>query len=138
MPKCQKCETSLDLNWYYCPNCGRTTTRTESKPRNVDSVESSPRGMSGQYGRRIREQVFEVIVGQAMSGAPWREICSGPMQVNQISVAEIEAEVRRRQAEIRGREADEDGGQPSRVPKKPKQPDDDSSNQLALPPSGEE
>lgn len=44
----------------------------------------------------IRQQVFEVIVRQALKGAPWREICAGPMQVNQITPEEVEAEVRKR------------------------------------------
>ncbi len=50
----------------------------------------------GAYGSSIRGQVFEVIVRQAMAGAPWREICQGPMQVNNISEAEIQAEINRR------------------------------------------
>jgi hypothetical protein len=53
---------------------------------------------SGSYGSGVRAQVFEVIVRQALAGAPWREICAGPMQVNQISPEEVEAEVKRRQA----------------------------------------
>lgn len=53
---------------------------------------------SGSYGSGVRAQVFEVIVRQALAGAPWREICAGPMQVNNISADEVEAEVKRRQA----------------------------------------
>jgi hypothetical protein len=53
---------------------------------------------AGSYGSGVRAQVFEVIVRQALAGAPWREICSGPMQVNNISPEEVEAEVKRRQA----------------------------------------
>lgn len=53
---------------------------------------------SGSYGSGVRAQVFEVIVRQALAGAPWREICAGPMQVNNISPEEVEAEVKRRQA----------------------------------------
>lgn len=45
----------------------------------------------------IRQQVFEVIVRQALKGAPWRELCAGPMQVNQITAEEIEAELKKRQ-----------------------------------------
>ncbi|MBZ0189812.1 MAG: hypothetical protein K8F91_26440, partial [Candidatus Obscuribacterales bacterium] len=55
-------------------------------------------GQSGSYGNGVRAQVFEVIVRQALAGAPWREICAGPMQVNNISPDEVEAEVNRRQA----------------------------------------
>jgi hypothetical protein len=53
---------------------------------------------TGSYGTGVRAQVFEVIVRQALAGAPWREICANPMQVNNISADEVEAEVRRRQA----------------------------------------
>jgi hypothetical protein len=49
------------------------------------------------YGAGVRGQVFEVVVRQALGGAPWREICAGPMQVNNISPTEVEAEVIRRQ-----------------------------------------
>jgi hypothetical protein len=52
----------------------------------------------GSYGSGVRAQVFEVIVRQALAGAPWREICAGPMQVNNISPDEVEVEVKRRQA----------------------------------------
>ena len=48
--------------------------------------------------RNFRAEVFEVIVRQALAGAPWREICAGPMQVNNISPEKIEAEVQRRTA----------------------------------------
>lgn len=44
----------------------------------------------------IRDQIFEVIVRQALAGAPWREICAGPMKTNNITPEEVEAEVRRR------------------------------------------
>lgn len=52
----------------------------------------------GSYGSGVRAQVFEVIVRQALAGAHWREICAGPMQVNNISPEEVETEVKRRQA----------------------------------------
>lgn len=52
---------------------------------------------AGSYGSGVREKVFEVVVRQALAGAPWREICAGPMQVNQINPADVEAEVDRRQ-----------------------------------------
>lgn len=44
----------------------------------------------------IRDQVFEVIVRQALAGAPWRLICAGPMQANGITEEEIQKEVDRR------------------------------------------
>jgi hypothetical protein len=53
---------------------------------------------SGSYGSGVRAQVFEVIVRQALAGAPWREICAGPMSVNNITPEEVETEVKRRQA----------------------------------------
>jgi len=51
---------------------------------------------AGAYGAGVRAQVFEVIVRQAMAGAPWKEICAGPMMVNKICAADVEAEVERR------------------------------------------
>ncbi|MBS1953224.1 MAG: hypothetical protein JST89_03505 [Cyanobacteria bacterium SZAS-4] len=51
---------------------------------------------AGAYGASIRGQVFEVIVRQGMAGAPWREICAGPMQINNITEAEIQTEINRR------------------------------------------
>lgn len=44
----------------------------------------------------VRDQVFEVIVRQALAGAPWRLICAGPMKVNGITEEEIQREVDRR------------------------------------------
>lgn len=68
-----------------CPSCGNA----------VHSAQC-PRQPQGQHGLGLRAQVFEVIVRQAMAGAPWREICSGPMQVNRITEAEVEEEIRKR------------------------------------------
>lgn len=48
------------------------------------------------FGTGVRDQVFEVIVRQAIAGAPWREICAGPMLVNNINPEDVEAEVGRR------------------------------------------
>jgi hypothetical protein len=67
---------------------------TPQQPAATTPFSSGP----GSYGSGVRAQVFEVIVRQALAGAPWREICSGPMQVNNISPDEVEAEVKRRQA----------------------------------------
>ena len=41
--------------------------------------------MTQLQGSRIREQVLEVIVRQALAGAPWREITAGPMSANRIT-----------------------------------------------------
>ncbi|MBS1992618.1 MAG: hypothetical protein JSS83_19000 [Cyanobacteria bacterium SZAS LIN-3] len=54
--------------------------------------------LSSPYGSGIRQQVLEVIVRQAVAGAPWKEICKGPMQVNGITIEEVEAEVARRKS----------------------------------------
>ncbi len=48
------------------------------------------------FGEGVRAQVFEVIVRQAIAGAPWREICAGPMAVNNIKPEDVEMEVYRR------------------------------------------
>lgn len=60
--------------------------------------DSEGHSLSGSYGSGVREQVFEVIVRQAMAGAPWREISAGPMRVNNISEEQVDAEVARRRA----------------------------------------
>src|ERR1700733_4801775 len=51
---------------------------------------------AGTYGHGVRQQVFEVIVRQAMAGAPWQTICKGPMAVNGITEEEIKKEGSRR------------------------------------------
>lgn len=51
---------------------------------------------NGSYGSGVRAQVFEVIVRQGIAGAPWREVCAGPMLVNGITPEEVEAEIKRR------------------------------------------
>lgn len=51
---------------------------------------------SGAYQKGIRDQVFEVVVRQAIAGAPWEEICAGPMKANNIDPDEIREEVARR------------------------------------------
>ncbi|HEY9788550.1 MAG TPA: hypothetical protein V6D17_24385, partial [Candidatus Obscuribacterales bacterium] len=55
-------------------------------------------------GSRVREQVLEVIIRQALAGAPWREICAGPMMVNNITAEEVEHHVRYRQRLLAGEE----------------------------------
>lgn len=59
-------------------------------------LDFAPEPKSGRFGSAVRAQVLEVIVRQAIAGVPWREICMGPMQVNRISVQEVEEEIRRR------------------------------------------
>jgi len=50
------------------------------------------------YRTGVRQQVFEVIVRQAMAGAPWQDICRGPLEVNEISEEEILVELERRKS----------------------------------------
>lgn len=50
----------------------------------------------GPRGGGVAGQVFEVVVRQAMAGAPWREICAGPMEVNGINPIDVEKEAARR------------------------------------------
>ena len=47
----------------------------------------------------VRGQILEVIVRQALAGAPWQVICAAPMQVNGITVKEVEAEIERRRSQ---------------------------------------
>jgi hypothetical protein len=47
----------------------------------------------------VRQQVFEIIVRQAMAGNPWRIICAAAMEFNGITADEVEAEVNRRRKE---------------------------------------
>ena len=47
------------------------------------------------------DSVFEVIVRQALAGAPWREINAGVMKFNSIQIHEVEFEVKRRQSLLR-------------------------------------
>lgn len=79
----------------------------------------------GKYGAGVRSQVFEVIVRQAMAGAPWQKICQGPMQVNNITKEEVEEELKRR-----------GGGSPpasSIQPKRPSAPEGGATMTLSSP-----
>jgi tetratricopeptide (TPR) repeat protein len=46
----------------------------------------------------LRQAVFDIVVKQAVAGAPWKDLCRGPLEINGITEAEIEAEVGRRKA----------------------------------------
>lgn len=69
----------------------------KKQPAKDNSQPASPQsGGTASYGEGVRAQVFEVIVRQAMAGAPWREICAGPMNINNITPEEVENEVAKR------------------------------------------
>lgn len=70
------------VDWTFCPYCGAPT--------------DTPSPSTGYVKSGVRDQVFEVVVRQALAGAPWQEICAGPMQANNIRPADVEAEVNRR------------------------------------------
>ena len=53
-------------------------------------------GGKGGYGEGVKAQVFEVIVRQGVIGAPWRELCAGPMKINNIDPVEVQTEIDRR------------------------------------------
>ncbi len=79
------------------PETGQQAPKNVNKPQAASANSPFVSG-AGSYGSGVRAQVFEVIVRQALAGAEWREICAGPMQVNNISPEEVESEVKRRQA----------------------------------------
>ncbi|CAN5585921.1 hypothetical protein BH11CYA1_BH11CYA1_24790 [soil metagenome] len=83
---CPKCEYRLASEWICCPKCGLAIA---PESRIEDPKET-------KYGAGVRAQVLEVIVRQAIAGAPWKEICYGPMEVNNISIEEVEEILRRR------------------------------------------
>ncbi len=74
---------------FYLPNLGKLF-----KHGKEPSPPADPHHLT--YGAGVRAQVLEVIVRQALAGAPWREICAGPMLVNNITPQEVEAEVKKR------------------------------------------
>ncbi len=71
------------------------------KAKIQDKLSEQRKDSSGRYGDGVRQQVFEVIVRQALAGAPWREICAVPLEANNISEAEIEAEIVKRTEDIK-------------------------------------
>jgi len=112
---CENCKREIQPDWRFCPVCGLSAYLDPSK------ASTSPK-----YGPEVRAQVFEVIVRQAIAGAPWRQICVGPMQVNLITPEEIEEEVTRRKG---GNE----GSPPAPVPKKPRPTEGAGGIGLVLP-----
>ncbi len=117
--QCINCGSQLEPNWTHCPHCGKfkSVLKETVTTEDVDSIFGKMMGSSQKakdakarevkafdakvtYGSGVRSQVFEVIVRQAMAGAPWRQICEGPMLVNKITAEEIMAEVDRRRKTI--------------------------------------
>ena len=181
--KCPECQTMIDRKWKYCHECGSSMISgrrkgkglldaehvdaaiervlREKEPAPLKSDSSANAGIwqaftgLGNYTSSVRKQVFEVVVRQAMAGAPWKEICAGPMSVNNISHGEVEREVRRRrglmqerdspsggtQAEVKEEDQDEDqdddlgggGLHTAAVPKKPIPPTKGGLIKLPLP-----
>jgi hypothetical protein len=81
-------------DWCYCPHCG-----TKERPENntqQPARSSLPANSHAPFGSSVRAQVFEVVVRQAVAGAPWRLICAGPMKVNNITEDMVEEELKRR------------------------------------------
>ncbi len=61
------------------PSASQTSQALPARP--APSQSAAYVSATGSYGSGVRAQVFEVIVRQALAGAPWKEICAGPMQV---------------------------------------------------------
>ncbi len=117
--QCHHCDQAIELNWLFCPSCGVSLETAKEKPPRPSIPDDG-------YKKGVRGQVLEVIVRQALKGAPWREICVGPMQVNNITTTEVEEEVRRRRGG--------DNEPPSAsVPKRPVPPAGSGNIALALP-----
>jgi len=122
---CKNCAKQLEPDWFFCPGCGSAVHETSVMGdylRSADKIDDSPgqppnqaktvadmiRNIfangpketppvgEGKYGAVVRAQVLEVVVRQAIAGAPWQEICRGPMQVNNITIEEVEEEVQKR------------------------------------------
>ncbi|MDX2107755.1 MAG: hypothetical protein SFY67_15240 [Candidatus Melainabacteria bacterium] len=93
---CAACDERIRIQAKLCRFCGTfgQNTTAAKKIHRIKFPEPAP---SGVYGTSIKQQVFEVIVRQAMAGAPWRDICKGPMIANGIDPKEIEEELRHRQ-----------------------------------------
>ena len=121
---CKNCKKQLEPDWFFCPGCGSAVHETSVMGdylRNAEKIDDSPGQQKNQantiadkirnafahgpktepvdgskYGAVMRAQVLEVVVRQAIAGAPWQEICRGPMEVNSITIEEVEEEVQKR------------------------------------------
>lgn len=136
---CRNCKKTRDREWSFCPFCGISCGPFNDPvtDQEVDDIygrmyKKREPFVRGSYGSGVRQQVLEVIVRQAIAGAPWREICAGPMEVNQITVEEVEEEIRRR------RRGDDDKSQDCPVPRNPWKPQGSSNIALPLPMASEQ
>ncbi|MBP7861257.1 hypothetical protein KA183_06210 [bacterium] len=103
---CIACDERIKIQAKLCRFCGASDVAI---PR-VKVPEQLP---SGVYGTSVRQQVFEVVMRQAMAGAPWKELCKGPMKVNGIDPKEIEEELKRRKAGLSDRDQNGDASKNS-------------------------
>ncbi|MBX9948382.1 MAG: zinc ribbon domain-containing protein [Candidatus Obscuribacterales bacterium] len=129
--ECTICGSKLEPTWTHCPHCGKYKSLLKAfSAADIDSIfekmlnkvqhsveqakrpkqpkqPKQPRQIvvTADYTSGVRSQVFEVIVRQALAGAPWRELCAGPMVVNNIAEDEILAEVERRRKALKSRAA---------------------------------
>ncbi len=97
---CLNCQAALQLQWVFCPQCGHAVqhdSRLDLPGAGSPNFQSPFARANIPHSAGVRAQVFEVIVRQAEAGAPWREICAGPMSVNKITAQEVEEELARRQ-----------------------------------------
>lgn len=94
---CSACDERIRIQAKVCRFCG-TFSQSTTATQKVHRIKLPEPAQSGVYGTSIKQQVFEVIVRQAMAGAPWRDICKGPMIANGIDPKEIEEELRHRQS----------------------------------------
>lgn len=120
--ECSICGSKLEPKWTHCPHCGKYRSLLKSfSAADIDSIfekmlnkaehsveqsqQPKQKVVTGAYTEGVRQQVFEVIVRQAMAGAPWRKICAGAMATNNVDEAEVLAEVERRRKALKPRAA---------------------------------
>ncbi len=142
--ECINCGSHLEPNWTHCPHCGKfkSVLKEPLTDEAVDGIFSKLFGRSKEakssskasYGSGVREQVFEVIVRQALAGAPWREICAGPMQVNNIDPKDVQEEVDRRLKVLDSQSYKKDKTQKGKDAKKSKESGKEEPPQEGKPP----
>jgi len=84
--QCKRCRSENKTDASVCQTCGR-----------LYDAGSTWRESSGE---ETRAQVLEVVVRQALSNPDWRKLCDLAMQVNNISVAQVQDEAGKRGAQI--------------------------------------